>query len=262
MIENLYASYVNLASRRDRFTHMQGQFKKVGIDAVRTPGILPKEVKGDLSKYQVMLKRTPGALGCHIAQTKIMSDALVRGKHAFVMEDDLVFCSDFQKRLQYIDEFTKTHVWDVIWLGATFHVNPPHWHTGKNKDLLGATMGRDAELTGDPRMIRTYGCFSTYAYIVNVESIEKILKMLDEHVHESMGIDWLFIKLQPQLHTYSFVPGCVKQMDNKSDIGKGYTIFSGFAKLNGTVENSRYWWQDKMELFDPRSFDWKEAKIK
>jgi GR25 family glycosyltransferase involved in LPS biosynthesis len=262
MIENLYASFVNLSHRRDRLVHMQAQLKRVGVDAVRTPGILPKDLKGDKSRYQVMINRTIGACGCYESQCNVMRDALSRGKHAFVMEDDLVFCDDFQERLKYIDEFTKTHSWDIIWGGATFHVNPPHWHTGKNPDLLGATIGRDAELTDDPRMIRTYGCFSTYAYIVNVESIEKILKLLDESVHESMGIDWLFIKLQPQLKTYSFVPGCVKQMDNKSDIGKGYTIFSGFAKLNGTIENSKYWWAKRMGEFSPESFNWAEARNK
>ncbi len=206
-----------------------------------------------------MLNRTPGALGCHISQVLVMGAACAELKHAFVMEDDLIFCSDFQKRLTYIDEFTKTHSWDAIWLGATFHVNPPYWHTGKNPDLKGSNFGRDAELTDDPRMIRTYGAFSTYAYIVNLESIPKILALLDKHVHESMGIDWLFIKIQPQLKTFAFVPGCVKQMDNKSDIGKGWTIFSGFAKLNGTKENSAYWWQDRMEDFLPENFNWKEC---
>lgn len=262
MIENLYAAFVNLDSRRDRLVHMTGQLKRVGITADRIRGMLPQEYKGDPEKVKVMHNRTKGAIGCHFSQVKIMENALAQNKHAFVMEDDLIFCEDFQERLKYIDEFTKTHEWSLIWLGATFHVNPPHWHTGKNPELIGTTMTRDAELTDDPRMIRTYGCFSTYAYIVNVESIEKILKLLDDHVHESMGIDWLFIKLQPQLKTYSFVPGCVKQMDNKSDIGKGYTIFSGFAKLNGTIENSKYWWQNKMREFDPLAFDWKECKNK
>ncbi len=262
MIENLYPAFVNLDHRLDRKIHMEKELAKAGVTAVRLRGMLPSEYIGDEKKVNVMRRRTPGAIGCHMSQIKIMERALLEGKHAFVMEDDLIFCDDFQDRLKYIDEFTKTHPWDVVWLGGTFHVNPPHWHTGKNPDLLGTTMRRDAELTDDPRMIRTYGCFSTYAYIVNVESIERILKLLDEHVHESMGIDWLFIKLQPQLKTYSFVPGCVKQMDNKSDIGKGYTIFSGFAKLNGTIEKSKYWWQKRMGDFDPLAFDWKEARNK
>lgn len=264
LIENTYFSFINLTHRLDRLLHMKKELEKAGIDAERTSGILPKEVKGDLSRYKVMLERTPGALGCHLAQTKVMEKALSLNKHAGVFEDDLVFCDDFQKRMDYINEFTKTHSWDVLWLGGTFHVNPPHWHTGKNPDLLGTTMRRDAELTDDPRMVRTYGCFCTYAYIVNVNSIQKILKLLDQYVHESMGIDWLFIKLQPQLNTFSFVPGCIKQMDNPSDIGrpdkngkKAFTYFSHFAKSTGP-----YWWARKLEDFDPLKFDWKEVKNK
>ena len=104
-------------------------------------------------------------------------------------------------------------------------------------------------------MIRTYGCFCTYAYIVNNRSLEKVLDGLDGILHASMGIDWAMIQLQPSLFTYAFVPGCIKQYDNQSDIGKGMTHFSGFAKLGP------YWWQDNMERFDPAKFNWHEARI-
>jgi GR25 family glycosyltransferase involved in LPS biosynthesis len=262
MIENLHAAYVNLDHRTDRNRHMQEQLQRAGIKAERVRGMLPHEYSGPEHKVSVMRKRSPGAIGCHYSQVSIMEKALELGKHAFVMEDDLIFCSDFQKRLRYIDEFTSKYEWDVIWLGGTVHINPPYWHTGRNPDLSCNGLGRDAELTPDPHMLRTFGCFSTYAYIVNHNSIDKILVMLDKHVHESMGIDWLFIKLQPHLFTFCFVPGCVKQMDNKSDIGKGWTIFSGFSKLNGSVNNSRYWWQDRMDDFNPFRFDWGEANNK
>lgn len=263
MIENLFAGFVNLDHRKDRLVHMHGQLKRIGMDAKRFRGMLPSEYIGDEDKVAIMRRRSPGAIGCHMSQVKVMEAALSENKHAFVMEDDLVFCSDFHKRIEHMNNFIRNREWDVLWLNSTFHVNPPFWHTGKNPDLIvEKPLGRDAELTEDPYMIRTYGCFSTHAYIVNAGSIEKILNLLDQHIHESMGIDWLFIKLQPQLNTYAFVPGCVKQMDNRSDIGKGYTIYSGFAKLNGNLENSRYWWQDKMEQFDPSTFNWAECNVK
>jgi hypothetical protein len=56
----------------------------------------------------------------------------------------------------------------------------------------------------------------------------------------SMGIDWLFILLQPNLKTYAFNPGCVKQIDNKSDIGD-WTQFSAFSNLGA------HWWADTIE---------------
>lgn len=245
-----YISFVNLSHRTDRLQRMHSSLLKAGLHAVRTPGMLPEQAmiySEQPSRCLVMLKRTPGAIGCHFSQVAIMQEALRQRKHAFVMEDDLVFCSDLHRRLDHMNKFIATHSWDVLWLGGTFHVNPPWWH--KEQPLC-----RDAEQTDDYRMMRTYGAFCTYAYIVNRDSVLKVLKLLDSILHLSMGIDWAFIQLQPQLHTYAFVPGCCIQYDNKSDIGKGMTIFSGFKKLGP------YWFQNRMEDFNPTTFDWKEAK--
>lgn len=245
LLGDSYISFVNLDHRKDRLARMEESLQKLGIAAVRTPGMLPSEYKGDPSRVRVMRNRTPGAIGCHFSQVKIMTEALNRRKHAFVMEDDLMFCSDFHRRIQHMEKFIETHDWDILWLGGTFHINPPYWHTAS----------RDAELTDDPRMIRTYGAFCTYAYIVRDTRIEKVLTLLDSWLDKSMGIDWAMIQMQPALCTYAFVPGCTRQYDNQSDIGKGITRFSGFAKLGP------YWYQDKMTDFDPTKFDWHEAKV-
>lgn len=237
--ENLYASYINLDHRIDRNEHMKQELDKAEITAHRTKGMLPNEYSGSEYKVSVMRKRTPGAIGCHYSQVKIMEDALKQNKHAFVMEDDLVFCSDIQKRFEYIENFLDKNEWDIFWLGGTYHLNPT-WHSlNHNRDMpqCKCKLGKDWENTSDPKIVRTYGCWSTYAYIVNKNSLEKVLKLLDENVHLSMGIDWLFILLQPKLKTYAFNPGCVKQIDNKSDIGD-WTQFSAFSNL-GT-----HWWSD------------------
>jgi GR25 family glycosyltransferase involved in LPS biosynthesis len=261
MKENLYAGFVNMDHRKDRLIHMRNQLEKAGIEAVRHRGMPWKEVPKKREEVAMMIDRTPGAIGCFHSQLQVMLEAWLQYKHALVMEDDCVFCSDFQKRLDHLDRFVENREWDVLWLGGTFHV-PTYWHTGKHHLLPDTTWRRDAEQTDDPRVMRTYGAFSTYAYIVNFASIQKILYKLEEHMPRSIGIDYSFIALGPELKCFAFVPGCVRQMDNKSDIGKGYTIFSNFAKLNGNEENSRYWYQDRMEDFDPLKFDWKDAKNK
>lgn len=254
--KDCYARYINLDHRNDRLYHMINELDRVGIVADRFKAIRTIEHEWDINKYGVMLRRTPGAVGCFESQLAVMKEALAAGKSAFVMEDDLIFGTDIKERLDYIEAFlNKQESWDVIWLGGTVHINPPWWHTGTNTDLPGSNLGRDAETTEDPRILRTYGAFSTHAYIVNKDSIEKITSMLDGIMHEAMGIDWAFIKLAPQLKCFMFLPGCVKQMDNMSDIGHGMTVFSGFARLGP------YWWADKMEEFDPLTFDFKEAKI-
>jgi len=264
LLSDSYISFINLDHRKDRLEHMLVQLNKAGIKADRTRGILPSEVKVDPRKVAVMQRRTPGAIGCHYSQVSIMEKALELGKHAWVMEDDLIFCEDFQDRLKLIDGFLCDH-WDVFWLGGTFH-SPAWWHKpGHDRDLqqCKCNIGKDVEYLHQPYFVRTYGAFCTYAYIVNIKSLDKILKLLDENIHMSMGIDWLFIYLQPQLKTYAFVPGCIKQMDGLSDIGltadkkPGFTTFSGFLSLNGTLENSSYVYQERMEDFDPLSYEWK-----
>jgi len=247
LLNQAYLSFVNLDHRADRRRHMAVALATVGLQATRTRGMLPSEYQGDPARIACMLHRPQkGAIGCHFSQVGIMEEALRQGKHAFVMEDDLVFCSDFLDRIDYMERFITNHPWDVLWMGGTFHVNPPWWH----KDDL----GRDAEQTDDPRMMRTYGAFSTHAYLVNRESIAKILPMIEAILPLSMGIDWAFIQLEPQLITYAFVPGCIIQYDNQSDIGKGITQFSGFRKLGP------YWFADRMTDFDPAQFDWHEAR--
>lgn len=252
LIKDSYISFVNLDQRKDRLGRMEKTLKKVGIQAIRTPGILPLEYKGDWRRVETMRRRTPGAIGCYFSQLKIIKEALRQEKHAFVMEDDLIFCDDFQKRLLIMEQWASNNDWDIFWMGATFHVNPPYWHK--------LDIGRDAELTSDPRIMKTYGAFSTHAYLINRDSIEKILAMLDVELDKTIGIDYSFIQMQPYLCTFSFVPGCIIQYDNQSNIGRGHTIFSNFRKLNGTVENSAYWFQPRMEDFNPTTFDWHECE--
>lgn len=245
-LDGCYLSFVNLDHRKDRLERMRESLGKLGLSAVRTRGMLPSEYAGDPRRVEVMRKRTPGAIGCHYSQVQVMTDAMVQQKHAFVMEDDLIFCSDFHKRIEMIGEFVATRDWDIIWLGGTFHVNPPYWH--------GKTLGKDAETTDHPHFMRTFGAFCTYAYIVNVTKLPTVIVRLEQQVPTSIGIDFAMIQMQPKLLTYAFVPGCITQYDNKSDIGKGMTIFSGFAKLGP------YWFQDKLESFDPTKFNWHEAQ--
>lgn len=256
MVENLYSSFINLDHRTDRLAHMRAQLGRVGLDAFRTRGIHWSDIPPS-PETEVMRNRTPGAIGCHFSQVKVMKDAQEQGKHALVMEDDIIFCDDFNVRLGLIDKWCDSHEWDVFWLGASFHVNPPFWHKVGESGMrpnCSAQLGYDVKCTEDPRIVRTFGAYITFAYIVNVNSMDKIFSMFDQHLHTSIGIDWLFIKLQPQLKCFAFVPGSVMQMDNMSDIGNGMTVWSG--QLN----NGPYVFQKTMEEFNPETFNWAEAR--
>lgn len=239
-----YARYINLEHRKDRNDHMQKELARVGVEADRHPAMFYMDMNFMDPKYRTMFNRTPGAIGCYASQVQVMLDAYDDGKHAMVLEDDLVFCSDFKKRLKIIETFMEKVEWDVIWLGGTYHRDKPYWHSlPHNKLLHDCPCGIDADYMkcGYKHFVQTFGAFSTHAYIVNHKSINKIVCLLEESISTSIGIDFSFIRLQPQLRTYAFVPGCVKQIDNESDIGTGITHFSRFNKLGS------HWWADKME---------------
>lgn len=240
--------YVNLDSRPDRDAHARNEFAKVGITARRQRGYLPHEWPGDKSMVEQMRRRTPGAIGCFQSQLAVMRTVIGTDRVVAVCEDDVCFCADLKKRLEYI----ATNVpedWQVFWLGSTVHVNPAVWHK--------KTIGRDLERTADPRIFRAYGLWGTYAYLVNGRHAAHIVDLLESNMYRSDGIDDCFIKwLEPQIKSYCFMPGCAWQYDNRSNIGVGDTIFSHFKKLGPYV------WQERMEDFDPGQFNWAEASTK
>ena len=260
-IDNCYISYLNLDVRTDRLSHIQNELKNNGITtAVRTRGKLPNEYDLTDPKVQVMKNRTAGAIGCWHGMVEIMQEALRQDKHCWIFEDDVVLSKSFPERLPYVTNFLNSTEWDIFFWGALFHCNPPYWHNGMGYMLNGSNLGADASLTNDPHIIRTFGCFSTHCWTINKKSISKVIQLLDEVEHRSIGIDHACILFQPFLKCFTHVSGLAKQYDNQSNIGSGVTYYSHFSKLNGTEENSAYWFQDDYKKFDPTTFNWHEIK--
>lgn len=252
LLNECYVSFLNLPHRMDRLTHMKKEFDRVGIKAERTIGRLPMDFDLKDPKLQVMKNRTPGAIPCHYGQVEIMQKALELNKHAFVMEDDLVFCSDWEERIKDVEMFLSGRKWDIFYFGGTYHLsNSTWWHkAGHSKDLqeCKCELGVDVAETEDKRFVRTYGCFSTHCYLVNKDFIPQLLSFLEAHVHLSMGIDWINILMQPLINAYAPCPGMVRQYNNQSDIGTGITYFENFKSLG------EHWFQDKAENFDYDNF--------
>lgn len=239
--------YVNLASRPDRRAHAEAEFSRHAIPARRFEAFTPQEWPGDPAKVARMKARTPGAIGCYQSQTAVIRSVLDSDRIVAVCEDDVCFADDLPKRLQYISE-RLTWDWDIFYLGATFHV-PGVWCRHPDCAAWGH-LGRDAEPTADKHIMRVYGQWGTYAYLVNGRNAGKVLTVFDKNVHRADGIDHLCIILGDQLNAYCFVPGMAWQYDNQSNIGNGVTQFSHFKTLGPYV------WTDRMEDFDPQTFNW------
>lgn len=251
LLDDCHIAYVNLKSRIDRKVHMEAQLERIGLNAERFEAMNTDDYQWDMNKVGVMYNRTKGAVGCHYSQVAVMQKALSLNKHAFVLEDDCQFCEDWNERVAIMEDYLKDKVWHIIWWGGTYHANnPAWWHKPGHSEIpqCTCTLGIDAERTDSKYIVRTYGAFSTFCYIVHKDFIAELIRWLDEHVHFSIGIDFLMILLQPFIKSYSFVPGAVRQIDNMSNIGNGMTIFSGFKMLG------EHWYQEKMVDFNYDNF--------
>lgn len=246
--KRLIWNYVNLASRPDRNDHALVEFEKHGISAHRFEAYLPEDWTGLPSDVLRMRNRTPGAIGCYMSQLELIRSAIGTDSVVAICEDDICFCEDLEKRIDYISEHL-TWDWDIFYLGATFHV-PGVWCHNPDCSEWGV-IGADAEPTSDKHIMRVYGEWGTYAYLVNPKNAQKVAGLLEGNCSISDGIDHNFMRLGDRVNAYCIVPGAAWQYDNRSNIGEGDTIFSGFKKLGPYV------WTDYMEDFDPNTFDWK-----
>jgi FkbM family methyltransferase len=246
-----YPMFINLDHREDRRQHIKEQLERVGIKADRVRGVYFHEVEDSKNpKYKRMVDSCKNQLGCYTAHINCLERAYKVGSSALIFEDDAYLCEDFLERMDYIQNFLNNNEWDVVWFGGTYHLEPtwhdlPHTNSG-NLDCT-CTKGVDVERTDDPRIVRTYGCWSTAGYLVNYNSIPKILHMLEEVVHRSTAIDHSFIMIEPFTKTFAMIPALMKQIDNHSDNYDNINKFSDFAHLG------RQWYADKMEDVDPSS---------
>lgn len=257
--DTIYAAYCNLDSRPDRNEKMIAELERVDLEIpiVRQRSYPWEELYNNFSdeeklKVDVMVKRkTPGAIGCWFSQMEVMKEALRQGKHAIVLEDDIVVCNDMPQRLKIIFTYLNQHEWDIFWFGGTYHLEPT-WHKSvegrhvhPDLQMCNCLLNRDWEETLHPAIVRTYGAFSTHAYMVNKNRIQHVLDFLDRRMSISMGIDFLMILEQPNLNCYAFNPGCMKQFDGQSNIGDGISRFSGFRSLGN------HWFSKSMDKYIP-----------
>ncbi len=239
--------YINLDCRPDRRAHAEAEFARHDIPVNRFSAYLPEQCSWAPEKIARMKARTIGAIGCMSSQMEIISKAPDDGVIG-VFEDDVCLCEDFPKRLEYIFDHLPED-WDVIYLGATFH-SPGVWCHKPDCETWGG-IGRDVIPTADPRILRTPGIWSTYAYLVNGKKWGDVYSALMKIMPDCDGIDHAFIRIGMGLKTYCFVPGCCKQYDDWSNIRKGgFTRFSNFKALGP------WWYANRMTDFDAENFDW------
>jgi GR25 family glycosyltransferase involved in LPS biosynthesis len=155
-----------------------------------------------------------------------------------ILEDDVIFCDDWDERLEYIENNFNLD-WDIFYFTSFFHLNhdPKRW---KNVEF---------EFTDIKYITKVYSSFCTHAYLINPKSIPKILDLCQRYQNEAFAIDHLYLLIQPELNCYSFTPGMATQRPGNNDIDLIYKDQSVFKQIVGD-----HYYCNKLSDFDYEIF--------
>jgi GR25 family glycosyltransferase involved in LPS biosynthesis len=201
--KNWRVCYINLDSRPDRREQAEAEFAKVGLSPERFMGL----GAGDAHLFPEfkLPYASPGELGCAFAHLSIVKDHIERGDKRIlaIFEDDIVFCDDFLKRLEYLQKlFFK---WDMFYLSAFV-------------DVPGTYYDHDQAATNVPHLHRVFGAYTCHSYLLNSETLVDMYEMLKIRSSAESAIDRMWPCIQPYVLAYCFIPGMVGQRRGISNI--------------------------------------------
>jgi FkbM family methyltransferase len=110
--------YINLDDKPDRKELFEKRSKVHDIDAIRFPGIVPKE-----GEYEQLInefdERRKFKVGCSLSHQAIIREAKEKNyNNVLIFEDDCVFSEDFKEIAQkYVNEL-KTIDWNLMYFGG------------------------------------------------------------------------------------------------------------------------------------------------
>src|SRR4051812_14092949 len=117
---NEFSAYIiNLESRRDRRTEMEGQLGRVGWGAEFFPAVRPTDA-GDF--------QTIGTKGCFLSHLGVLKRASQNNRHLVIMEDDLNFVADFRDQWGPVYRKLKKENWSIFYPGHVIQSAPSGLH--------------------------------------------------------------------------------------------------------------------------------------
>jgi GR25 family glycosyltransferase involved in LPS biosynthesis len=229
--DNIDFKCINLKNRTDRREWIDSHLPKFNIKYEYHEALKNNEKYNHLkfpSKYK------PGNIGCTTTHYEILK-TYSGNKILGIFEDDVQLSDDFLERFKYIEENFDLE-WDMFFLSSFYHLNDDKLRWNNNGDF---------EFTNIKYIHRVYGSFCTHAYLVNPNSIEKILSLMEQNLINSFAIDHLYILIQPQLNCFSFTPGMATQIISNSDIDNRIKDQTEFEKIVG-----KHYFVNKLEEFN------------
>jgi GR25 family glycosyltransferase involved in LPS biosynthesis len=230
-LSNINFKCVNLKNRVDRREWIDSHLPNFGIK-YQYYNALKNSEKYKHLKFPSEYK--PGNIGCTTTHYDILKN-YSGNKILGIFEDDVQLSEDFLERFKYIEDNFNLE-WDMFFLSSFYHLN---------NDKLRWNPSGDFEFTDIKYIHRVYGSFCTHAYLVNPNSIKKILSLMEENLSKSYAIDHLYILIQPQLNCFSFTPGMATQIVSTSDIDNKVKDQTEFERIVG-----KHYFVNKLEDFN------------
>jgi len=187
---------VNLDSRPDRWDNVSKEFLKTEINPIRFSAVENKENPAE---------------GCKQSHLNIIKEAYNKKENVLIFEDDVEFIDEALPYIKKVfDEINKVP-WDMLFLGG---------------NLLRPAFQMSEHLA------RLSHCYSTHAYGINKNLLEKIIPFLE--ANKNYPIDVLYGDyIIPVSECYISIPMIAIQADNYSDIiGKRIDYSIPIARYN------------------------------
>lgn len=117
IVDKVYV--INMDKDKERMKTVDEKLKKLGIQYKRISGVDGKKI---YPKYKNKTKIRAGQLGCLLSHVKILEDAKKNNfENILVLEDDIIFCKNFKKKLFNLVKKVKKNEkeFDMLYLGCS-----------------------------------------------------------------------------------------------------------------------------------------------
>lgn len=189
-IEIMKVFVINLKRRPDRLQEITKECEKHSL-----PFELIEAIDGHVAFPNAPRRIMQGALGCQASHIKALKEALKYDEHCLILEDDCQFTDNLSPLFSSFFEDLPAN-WDVFFLG-------------------GSLLWKDAISDFKPNLKRANNVLCTHAYMVNRNSIEKLLSCFESR---KFKVDVLFTEFQKENNCFIAYPELATQRKGYSDI--------------------------------------------
>lgn len=181
---------INLKRRPDRLAEVTKECEKHSIYFE-----LIEAVDGHIAFPEANRRIIQAALGCHASHILALKEALKYDENCLILEDDAVFSDDFKAKVKKVFAELPTS-WDIFFLG-------------------GSPLLENAFINYKPTLKIANNVLCTHAYIVNKNSIKKLIDFLELR---QWKIDVLFTEFQKVNNCFIAYPELAWQREGYSDL--------------------------------------------